>query len=520
MDDISESEKEYYYVVYWYPTIFHREKQKLEGIKYSFEDVSDKADMPLKVKKTENGKSLTYTLLFEDTGREISFDLTYVDERKNGFTIYKYDRVDLRKKLKEEIKEGLINSIQNNTYPIKKEYLESALEHYNEDVLDKYIDQIFISCYHSAKDLYHKHEIQDSSDGRLKAYLKNKGTKEYLTIKPDISTPNHEAISFFIEQYETLFREYAQTVSKKYSEVKTTLSNYLMRERKKITSKKEAITILNNLDGLVSAIEHVPAPLSEDGGSVPLQSGDEFFLDEEFLKNIKERVEQEEKEETKWQNNNRKGNIRHDYSGKSLKQLKRNIWEKEDRIAKNFVDSLNSLQGICGNALTEYNYCKSLLESKYNTEYKYDLQLTDDEVKQLGEKNNIPEKLKAKDYHRKCAFNIRNSIRYIVEVRNKCDVWENEIIRDLVQKVDMMQQTAEESNIQSKRMEYVSLSLGVVSILLGALSFFPEIKSCVSNCNHNHSDSTQSVIHTAHTDSCTITPIVTVSSTDKPEGLR
>ena len=102
MDDISESEKEYYYVVYWYPTIFHREKQKLEGIKYSFEDVSDKADMPLKVKKTENGKSLTYTLLFEDTGREISFDLTYVDERKNGFTIYKYDRVDLRKKLKED----------------------------------------------------------------------------------------------------------------------------------------------------------------------------------------------------------------------------------------------------------------------------------------------------------------------------------------------------------------------------------------------------------------------------------
>lgn len=515
------SDKDYYYVVYWYPTIFHREKQKLGDVNLGFEDISDKAHMPLKVKKTEDGKNLTYTLHFVDTDNEISFCLKYIDERKNGFTIYQYDRIDLRNKLKERIKEGLIASIKKKNSPIEEGYLETALDHYKDDILDKYIDQIFISCYHNAKDLYHKHEIQDSSDGRLKAYLKKMGTKEYLTIQPNISTPNHEAICFFIEQYEKLFREYAQTVSKKYSEIKTTMSGYLEIDNKTPNSQKEAIEILNNLDGLVSAIEHVPTPANEEQGNIPrLQPGDDVLQDEKFKEEIRKSVKLEEQKENTWQNINSKRENLNDYSGIPLETLKRNIWEREDLIAKIFIDSLNSLQGICGNALTEYNYCKSLLESKYNTEYKYDLQLTDDELKQLGERSEVSEELKAKDAHRKSAFNIRNCIRYIVEVRSKCDVWENEIIRDLVQKVDVMQRTAEISNMQSEKLGRLSCALGWLSCALGILSLILSVlfgvKSCNSNNNRNYTRTEQSAMHAAHEDSCTITPIATTPSTSKP----
>lgn len=503
-----------YYVVYWYPTIFHRGKKRRDKVELEFVDISDNSDLPLKLKKEEVGNDLKYTLLFGDTGKEIPFHLTHDGERRNGFTVYKYDRVKLRKDLKEAIKEGLVKAIKEGKISFSTEgYLGIALDKYDDAALDKYIDKIFISCYHSAKELYHKHEIQNGSDGRLKAYLKDPVTKEYLTVKPDINNPNHDAIRFFIEQYESLFSAYAQNISDDYSKIKASLSIYIKNNRETPSSKDEAIAILNDLDDLASTVEHVPKPLEKDDTFSSLLSGESNLSDEAFRKSIKEIVDKEFEEEAKRQRPQK------EYSGKNLEELKEEIWERENQVQYYLVDCLNSIQITCGNAMTEYNYCKSLLESKYNTEYKYDLQLTDDELSLLGKGgDDVDEELNAKDLRRKSAFNIRNSIRYIVEVRSKCDTWESEITRYLVQKVDRMQQTAEKSRIQSEEIEKLSLrlgeesvklgqqgrylgklsvGLGILSVVLAIIGFFlPEIKPCNSKSNHpeRHLDTTQALV--------------------------
>ena len=463
-----------YYVVYWYPTIFHREKQRQAKVDFGFVDISDKSTLPLRLKKEEKGKNLQYTLRFLNTEKEITLDLTHEKERKNGFTTYSYNRIAFRKELREGIKGELIAALKENTHPIPEGYLETALENYKDDVLDKLIDKIFISCYHNAKDLYHKHEIQDSSDGRLEVYLKNSDTGKYLTSEPDISTPNHEVIRFFIEQYETLFYNYAHSVSDQYSLVNQKLSKYfsLNINNKSPKTPKEAISILRELDGLVAPLKNT-LDISEDDKILPTLPIDEF------KKSIEQQVNAELTEELQWYEKHINGTGHEDYSGYSLEELKEEIWKQNTDILDYLVGYLKSLQDMCGNALTEYNYCKSLLESKYNTEYKYDLQLTPDEVSNLGKEENISDELTAKDSHRKKAFNIRNSIRYIVEVRSKCDVWESDITRYLVQTVNRMQQTTDASIKQSEKIGELSLKLGKRSVILGLVSIFLAVLSII-----------------------------------------
>jgi hypothetical protein len=524
-----------YYVVYWYPTIFHRKKKRRDDcvIEQDFIDISDKSPLQLKAKKAEVGKDLNYTLLFVATGKEIPFELTFVKERKNGFVVYKYDRVSLREKLRVGMKEWLVEVIMKKPQSLSKEYLTSALEYYDDHFLDKYIDNIFISCYHIAKELYHKHEIQDSSDGRLKAYLKNPGTKEYLTAEPDISKPNHEAICFFIEQYEKLFGDYAQIISDKYSEVKLMLLDFLARDRKIPEEKEEAIATLNKLDKLERIVRHAPGSLTEEDTPPPPQPADNAISVKEFRESIEKSIQVEREEEDQWQAKNQGKN--RNGKGKSLEELRGEIWEKENQLSEVFVAQLNSLQGMCGNALTEYNYCKSLLESKYNTEYKYDLLLTAENIEKLGQREDIGEgvteeeqrnlawrkdicdSLSAKDLRRKCAFNIRNCIRYIVEVRSKCGIWESEIIRDLVQKVGRMLQVAEKLSIRSEKNGKLSVRLGWLSAVLGVFGFVLSIvfgvMSCNSNCNC--SNTPPAVIHAAADSPATTSiPIDSCSAAD------
>lgn len=245
------------YIVYWYPTIFHREKQRQEEFSDDFVDISDSSSLPLSIKKEEDGKDLLYTLLFKDIAKEVSLRFEFVDDRKNGFSIYKYDRVALRESLRKALKEALQKAIKKTIEEgteIKKAYIETALDKYNDTVIDAYIDEIFISCYHNAKDIYHKHEIQDSSDGRLEAYFKNSETGEYLYDQPDIITPNHEVISFFIEQYERLFDTYAHTVSRQYSEITPKLAEYFkLTSSRKIEDKRQAKKYLLELQRFARA---------------------------------------------------------------------------------------------------------------------------------------------------------------------------------------------------------------------------------------------------------------------------
>lgn len=492
------------YIVYWYPTIFHREKQRQEEFSKEFVDISDSSNLPLSIKKEEQGKDLLYTLLFKDINHKISLRFEFVDDRKNGFSIYKYNREtlrgDLRKALKEALQKAIKNALENGT-EIKDEYIESALDKYDSSVIDKYIDEIFISCYHNAKDLYHKHEIQDSSDGRLEAYFKNSETGEYLYDRPDIINPNHEVISFFIEQYERLFDTYAHTISRQYSEITPKLAEYFkIASSKEIKDKKSALEYLSKLQKHVRANKLLQIALDNDK---LLKTNKTNFSIEDSIDSLigdyKQQIDDVEKELKKEQElfdaiNNDENNENRKIQ--RFNKIKKEIWRNEDFVINFFVDYLKSLLGTCGNALTEYNYCKSLLESKYNTEYKHNLDIAENDLKILGENKSVSKELQAKDHHRKVAFNIRNSVRYIEEIRNKCTIWENEMTRNLVNSVDKMQRTSEISNRLSKHLAVWSIILGFFGILFGVLSFcnisvkkqYQESCPCIFNNQNNSGD--------------------------------
>lgn len=493
------------YIVYWYPTIFHREKQRQEEFSDDFVDISDSSSLPLSIKKEEDGKDLLYTLLFKDIAKEVSLRFEFVDDRKNGFSIYKYDRVALRESLRKTLKEALQKAIKKTIEEgteIKKAYIETALDKYNDTVIDAYIDEIFISCYHNAKDIYHKHEIQDSSDGRLEAYFKNSETGEYLYDQPDIITPNHEVISFFIEQYERLFDTYAHTVSRQYSEITPKLAEYFkLTSSRKIEDKRQAKKYLLELQRFARAssllkklLNHKEYESENKKGSIPTDApmGNLTDILEDYSRQVNE-VEDELNEEQKQFEEIIAGENNEYRKIRCLKKIKKEIWKHEDFVINFFVDYLKSLLGTCGNALTEYNYCKSLLESKYNTEYKHDLTISDAEVKILGESRGVSDELLAKDHHRKIAFNIRNSVRYIEEIRNKCTIWENEMTRNLVNSVDKMQRTTELSNRLSKFLAVLSAILGGLGLLFGVLSFLGvssgkpnNIQESTCTCNHSN----------------------------------
>lgn len=437
------------YIVYWYPTIFHKERERQSCYNKEFVEISDYLDIKfghsLEIKKEElqENQDLKYTIRFDNKDENsFSFIFKYVDSRRNGFVVYAYDRNHIKREL------------------------EAFLRNPGVDY-DKYIDDIFISCYHHAKDIYHKHEIHHSSDGRLIAYFgdKNKG---YIYNKPDISKPNHEVIGFFIQQYETLFDTYAHTISREYAVLKPLLQDLFETKRKKIQfiDKKAALSYLSDLKSLwarqIDCIKEIVTIEDVDYDAA--------------LSNIKS----EEEEESVFATNS--VDLSETPSSTSWSKIKKEIQKTESILTNYASDSLRSVLRTCCNALTEYNYCKSLLESKYNTEYKHDLSFSDSDIVILGGDKISDPILAAKDDHRKIAFNIRNSVRYIEEIRNKCNIWENELTRNLVNSVDEMQQTSDISNILNTRLGKLSLALGIFGVIFGLLSFFNISVNCFK-CN-------------------------------------
>ena len=143
------------------------------------------------------------------------------------------------------------------------------------------------------------------------------------------------------------------------------------------------------------------------------------------------------------------------------------------------------LSKLCGDALTEYTYCKALLGSKYNDDYIYDRYFNHRQVELLSLYSDFFPKLSTLDNRRKKAFNIRNSIRYIEGVKQNCSRWENELTENLIEHVHnisknhkvtlkeierlstesgKMLRASEKSNLYSSLLGRYSVGLGIVSI--------------------------------------------------------
>ena len=117
------------------------------------------------------------------------------------------------------------------------------------------------------------------------------------------------------------------------------------------------------------------------------------------------------------------------------------------------------LSTLCGNAAIEYTYCQTLLNSKYNTEIKPNIQFSIDEISQLRNSEDSivcssPELLR-KDLSRKIANNIQNAIRYIECVKYKCANRASEHIRNVLDE-------AEDAN---KRSLVLTIIFGIITFI-------------------------------------------------------
>lgn len=457
-----------YYCVYWYPTIFHQEKEHRK-IKPHPIDVSDKSSNKLYYLTIEEEKephkkdayNLNYYLSREKKtlselksgGNCISFTFHYVNHSRNGFVVYSYDRDALVKAywgqfLDEQakgIKQGISSLLKLQGIPAPSNY---EIENYP-------VDRLLLNCYHHSKNFYHEHEVQEEADGKLEAYFftlnETNGKRHYLTNEPKLSPKNHEAINWFIDQFEKQFILYAKHVSDTYRHDEDQLKRYqriisVLESNTGKQDKQETNRILTLL--------RWECLLNQN-----LEQGDfRDITDSKFREKFwKDNLEELQKVDIKTEE-------------KEIRELTEKFRDFQLRF---FRTRLMILESICNNATTEYTYCKTLLGSKYNEKYDYSLLFTDDEIDKLNvdnEGSNLCDKeLMAKDKCRKKAFNIRNCMRYIEGVRQKCALWENELTQELVYRVKNISESVKEITQSNKAILEASNKSNRISELLGWL---------------------------------------------------
>ena len=184
--------------VFWYPVIYHSPlnerfrrfeieqcvsdfgypeaylKISIAHSETSIEETQKKRDLitrPITVecyKKESNGKK---TPVFT------TFTLEYKNHSRNGMVVYEYD--------------------EPKDYP--KDEQARPFEEFLTGV-----------CYHHVKSLFHNHEVQSDRDSGLMAYLPE-GKFDINSIRE----VNNGALSYYIKQYERIFLQYAEKISKR-----------------------------------------------------------------------------------------------------------------------------------------------------------------------------------------------------------------------------------------------------------------------------------------------------------------
>ena len=132
--------------------------------------------------------------------------------------------------------------------------------------------------------------------------------------------------------------------------------------------------------------------------------------------------------------------------------LKRQKAER-DKLFKEIASMCISLSKTCENSLIEYTYCKTLLSSKYNKSSHH-------EVLAVHLKN------PKKDENRKLALNIRNSIRYIENIKYKNQNRLGQLSMLLVDSVNNTTTRIDKVLENSKRSEKLSFILAGYSVFL------------------------------------------------------
>ena len=112
---------------------------------------------------------------------------------------------------------------------------------------------------------------------------------------------------------------------------------------------------------------------------------------------------------------------------------------------------------LCEGALTEYVYCKTLLESKYNSQVTHN---------RFDSTNKTENEILELDKWRKKACNIRNAIRYIETVKYRCANAQTNGVNMILKKADKLSYKASVWTIIGIILSVVGVALTTVGIIL------------------------------------------------------
>jgi|GEM_PF-2650560 len=181
---------------------------------------------------------------------------------------------------------------------------------------------------------------------------------------------------------------------------------------------------------------------------------------------------------------------RRSYKSKNLQALKET--KKSEALALSdmsgnqlaaLVLDTRKIGKFCENVLIEYTYCKTLLTSIYNRHFRHDVKLAelfDINPAELGmdEGKDTDEIIEARKKYRRAALNIRNSVRYVENIRYKNSNRESQILHALLSRVGKKNEKIGElvcnSNAlleDSKKTQKTNTWLGKISVGLGILAF-------------------------------------------------
>lgn len=457
-----------HFCVFWYPTIFHREKRhrdiatfdkESKPIFHSIADIDPKdipgvirTDLALHIeekhckenKRNEECFDLVFTLQDKVGKKKVKTVFHHHDHSRNGFVIYRYDRDQLLNDfwnnfLDKEIIEEAINTLRSTfSIRIKERYSIELKEPLSDECVKNHtIDWLLISFYHLAKSFYHEHEVHSDADAKLESYyyrkIDSKGCRDYLIEPPSLSTKNNPVINRYLDQYEQMFLNYAEKISQDYRQRKNDIEDFLTLRKNIIAvldkdnpTPTELIELITNLRATFDEIASTNAaevnnPLKYNTPSAEYGKLNLPGVDNTPPPTIEELINEKKP------------------SSIDIKTLQEELEKRGKEVYLPFVNRLytqiSSLSKICHNALIEYTYCRTLLGSKYNDDYKHDSLFTQSEVEYLSENPFPYSRLSIRDDRRKKAFNIRNSIRYIEDIRQKCSLLESTLTKILIEEV-------------------------------------------------------------------------------------
>ena len=207
-----------------------------------------------------------------------------------------------------------------------------------------------------------------------------------------------------------------------------------------------------------------PIPLESDNNSAIVK----FLMDfsKLFCKNA---------ESVSWLNKMANEHLRH------YRRIRQNISKLSEvnditefyQLHNEIIGHINVLNSLLENSLIEYTYCKTLLSSIYNKSFKHDV---------LLDKENAKEDAATFDLKNSCrreALNIRNSIRYIENIKYKNQNRQYELlhisnrdIREITTKVQEQNDLINKTLHSDKKWQRIGISLAVYGALSSLLFGF------------------------------------------------